>query len=92
MKKGAAHTDQLKRLNRIEGQVRGISKMIEEERYCIDILTQLKAIKSAIASVESKIIEEHLNHCVKKAVAGKDRAESDKMIEEILGVLSSARK
>ena len=90
MKKGTGHTDQLKRLNRIEGQVRGISKMIEDERYCIDILTQMKAIKSAMASVESKIIEQHLSHCVKAAIAGKNRSESDKMIEEILGVLSSS--
>lgn len=92
MKKGAEHTDQLKRLNRIEGQVRGISKMIEEGRYCIDILTQMKAIKSAMASVESKIVEQHLNHCVTKALAGKNRSESEKMIEEIVGVLNSTRR
>ena len=63
-KKGASHLDQLKRLNRIEGQVRGVAKMIEEQRYCTDILTQLRAIKSAVASTEVKVIEQHMKHCL----------------------------
>lgn len=92
MKKGAEHTNQLSRLNRIGGQVRGIIAMIEEKRYCIDILTQLRAVKSALSSLESKIIEEHLNHCVHRAIDSKDRKEADNMIKEIQHLLKKTIK
>ena len=68
-----SHSDQVNRLNRIAGQVTGVVKMIEDQRYCADILTQIKAIKSAIRSVESNIVETHLNHCVTRAIEGKDK-------------------
>ena len=64
MKQGTCHGDQLKSLNRIEGQVRGIAGMIEEQRYCVDILQQIKAVKSALGSVERKIIDSHLNDLI----------------------------
>ena len=65
-----------KRLRRIEGQVRGIARMIDEEKYCIDILTQVSAVKSALQSVALGLLEEHLNHCVSHAVAeGGEEAE-----------------
>lgn len=83
MKKGAEHTDQLNRLNRIEGQIRGIANMIADQRYCLDILTQIRAVKSALSSLESKILEAHLNHCVHKALDQKNRNETDKIINEI---------
>lgn len=92
MKKGAKHTDQVKRLNRIGGQIKGISAMIEDQRYCIDILTQIRAVKSALSSLESKIVEEHLDHCVHQAVNGKDRNEADKMIREIKDLLKKTTK
>ena len=60
--------DYLKRLRRIEGQVRGISRMVEEDVYCIDVLTQISAIQSALKSVSLGLMEEHLGHCVKHAV------------------------
>jgi len=66
--KGANHSAHLKRVKRMEGQLRGISRMIEEEQYCVDILRQLKAIRGALRSLESKILEEHLHHCVKDGV------------------------
>jgi DNA-binding FrmR family transcriptional regulator len=64
-----------KRLRRIEGQVRGIAKMIEDDKYCIDILTQISAVNSALQSVALGLLDEHLGHCVKQAVAeGGDEA------------------
>lgn len=92
MKKGVEHTDQLNRLNRIGGQIRGIGSMIEEQRYCIDILTQIRAVKSALSSLESRIIEDHLSHCVHHAIESKNRKEADKMIKEIQDLLKKTMK
>lgn len=58
-----------KRLRRIEGQVRGIARMIDEDKYCIDVLTQISAVNSALRSVALNLLDEHLNHCVTRAVA-----------------------
>jgi DNA-binding FrmR family transcriptional regulator len=69
--------DYAKRLRRIEGQVRGIAKMIDEDKYCIDILTQISAVNSALQSVALGLLDEHLNHCVTNAVtAGGDEADT----------------
>ncbi len=76
------HSDKLSHINRIEGQVRGISKMIEEKRYCIDILNQLKAIKKSISSVESKILKTHLKSCINDAL--KNEKDFDEKVEEII--------
>ena len=70
-----------KRLRRIEGQVRGIAKMIDDEKYCIDILTQISAVNSALQSVALGLLEEHLNHCVSHAVA-KGGDEADQKLAE----------
>jgi len=91
MKKGTSHKKQVNRLNRIAGQVKGVVKMVEEQRYCIDILNQMKAIKSALASVENEIVNEHLNHCVHQAIASKKQADANKMLSEIKGLLLRAR-
>ena len=65
-----------KRLRRIEGQVRGVAKMIDEDKYCIDVLTQISAVNSALQSVALALLDEHLGHCVSHAVAvGGDEAE-----------------
>jgi len=66
--------------------------MVEEERYCMDILTQIKAIKSALCSVEGKIIEEHLDHCVHEALASKSKAATDEKLSEIKQLLSSVKR
>jgi len=92
LKQGACHKSQLNRLKRIEGQVRGLSNMIEEERYCIDIITQIKAIKSAIKSVEFNIIEHHVEECVSAAVKAPDKKKRDKMMSEILSLLKASTK
>ena len=89
-KKGINHESQLPRLKRVEGQIRGISKMVEEERYCVDILTQLKAVKAALKSLEANILEEHLNHCVHKAVSSGNSKESKEMVSEIIKLVKKA--
>ena len=79
------HKDQLlKRLARIEGQVRGISKMIEDDRYCIDILTQLGAVDTALEAVAIKVLEEHVQHCVAGALASGDPELAKEMADELL--------
>ena len=87
--KGAPHGAQIQQLKRIEGQVRGIINMVEEQRYCIDILTQIKAAKSSLATIEKKIINEHMDHCVHKAIHSKDKKMADSMLEEIQELLKS---
>ena len=91
MKHGTSHENQLKHLNRIEGQIRGVSKMGEEKRYCIDILTQMKAIKSSLASVERQIIDGHMRHCLHDAVREKDQEQVDEMLDEITNLLKMVR-
>ena len=77
--------EQLPSLKRIEGQVRGITKMIEEEKYCIDILDQVKAVKSAMSTVEGKILKTHLKACVKGALSSDKKF--DEKVEELLKTL-----
>ena len=79
------HKKELTSVRRIEGQLRGIAKMIEEEKYCIDILNQIKAVRKSIASVEGKILKTHLEECVKSSLKGEKGFE--KKVEEIIKVL-----
>ena len=74
----------VKRLHRIEGQVRGIERMLEEDRYCIDILTQLSAVTTALDSLAFRILDDHVQHCVAGALASGDEAEADKKSKELL--------
>jgi DNA-binding FrmR family transcriptional regulator len=76
--------DLLKRLARIEGQVRGIARMVEEERYCIDILTQLSAVDTALEAVGLKLLDEHVRHCVTRALTSGDAAEAEIKTNELL--------
>ena len=73
-----------KRLARIEGQVRGVARMVDEERYCIDILTQLSAVDSALEAVALKVLEEHVKHCVTRALASGDVEEAQIKTDELL--------
>ncbi len=86
------HKASLDALRRIEGQVRGIQKMVESKRYCVDILTQLSAAHSAILRVQDSILEKHLDHCVKNAIAGKSGRDRQQKINEIFGLLKRFRK
>ena len=74
----------VKRLHRIEGQVRGIEKMVADERYCIDILTQIGAVSTALETVAQKLLEEHANHCVAGALASGSREEAEEKTRELL--------
>ena len=76
----------LKGLNRIEGQIRGIGKMVEEDRYCIDIVTQIAAARAALSRIESDLLRQHLGHCVRRAMTSKNAAEQDRMVEELVSV------
>jgi DNA-binding FrmR family transcriptional regulator len=73
----------LRRLRRIEGQVRGVEKMVEEDRYCIDVVTQITAIESALDKVALELLEDHANHCV----IGGDPAKQEERTEELMGAV-----
>ena len=81
------HDENLSRLARIEGQVRGLQRMVEEGEYCIDIITQIQAAQSALGAVSRKILEKHIDHCVADAVKSKSKAATSKKIEELMKVL-----
>jgi DNA-binding FrmR family transcriptional regulator len=77
----------VKRLHRIEGQVRGIERMVEEERYCIDILTQIGAVTTALESLGFKILDGHVSHCVAGALASGDADKAAEKSEELLAAV-----
>jgi len=74
----------IKRLHRIQGQVRGIERMVEEERYCIDILTQIAAATTALEALAFKILDDHVQHCVARALASGDPQEAQTKSQELL--------
>ncbi len=82
----------LKSLNRIEGQVRGIARMIEEERYCIDIVTQISAVRAALRRVEEEVLQEHIAHCVENAIQSGDAADQREKIAELMELLKRAAR
>lgn len=81
------HKEQVARLKRVEGQIRGVQRMIEEERYCIDILYQLQAIEAAVKVVEANILKKHLRQCVGDAVLTGSEREQDEKLDEIVKLL-----
>lgn len=81
----------IKRLNRIEGQVRGISKMIEQERYCIDVLQQMQAVKSALAQVENLILKDHAASCVESAIASGNSVDQRRKFGELVELFSKVK-
>lgn len=80
------------RLNRIAGQVRGIGQMIEEGRYCIDVLTQIQAVKSALAKVESGVLKDHAATCVAEALASGDEGEQRAKFNELIELMERQRR
>jgi DNA-binding FrmR family transcriptional regulator len=74
----------IKRLHRIEGQVRGIERMVEDDRYCIDILTQIGAVRTALDQVGAKLLEDHVSHCVAGAIASGDEVDARAKTDELL--------
>jgi DNA-binding FrmR family transcriptional regulator len=77
----------LNRLSRIEGQVRGVARMVEDDRYCIDVLTQLQAVRAALARVESEILKDHLGHCIEGAIVSGEKDEQRKKAAELIQLL-----
>jgi len=82
----------LKRLARIEGQVRGVSKMIDEDRYCIDVVRQVQAIKAALSGLEKVVLDDHLQTCVEDALTSDDVKARREKVEELVAVLGGRKK
>ena len=76
-----------KRLNRIEGQVRGIARMVDEDRYCIDIVTQISAVRAALRRVEEEGLRDHVGHCVEHAISSGNKADQREKISELMAVI-----
>ena len=81
-----------KRLGRIEGQVRGLSKMVEEDRYCIDIVTQISAVRAALRRVEEEVLRDHVAHCVEHAISSGNKGDQRKKIAELMDVMARAER
>jgi DNA-binding FrmR family transcriptional regulator len=79
-----------KRLSRIEGQVRGLSRMVDEGRYCIDIVTQISAVRAALRRVEEEVLKDHVAHCVEHAITSGDKADQRRKIAELMAVIGRA--
>jgi len=82
----------LNRLSRIDGQVRGIARMVEDDRYCIDILTQLQAARAALARVEGEILKQHLGHCIEGAIISGDKHAQREKAAELIQLLERASR
>jgi DNA-binding FrmR family transcriptional regulator len=82
----------LKRLLRIEGQVRGLARMVEEDRYCIDLVTQISAVRAALRRVEEEILRDHVAHCVEIAIASGNKTEQRRKVAELMDVLGRAAR
>ena len=76
-----------KRLGRIEGQVRGLSKMVDEDRYCIDVVTQISAVRAALRRVEEEVLRDHVAHCVEHAIASGNKTDQRQKITELIDVI-----
>jgi DNA-binding FrmR family transcriptional regulator len=79
-----------RRLGRIEGQVRGIARMIDEDRYCIDIVTQISAVRAALRRLEEEVLRDHVAHCVEHAIASGDKDDQRQKIAELMDVIGRA--
>ena len=85
-------SDTLRRMKTIEGHLRGILKMMEEDAYCIDVIRQIQAVEGALNKVSSKILEDHLNSCVITAIEGQDQSERERVLKEIAEVFEMSTK
>jgi len=92
MEQNPDHQDNIVALRRIEGQVRGVQRMIEDREYCVDILNQIHAVKGALASVEENILQKHFRHCVTAAIMGSSEKEKQQKLDEILKLINRTRR
>jgi DNA-binding FrmR family transcriptional regulator len=83
-------TKLLNRLSRIEGQVRGVARMVDEDRYCIEVMTQIRAVRAALAKVETEILKGHLDHCIESAIVSGDQGEQRRKAAELIELLDHA--
>ena len=81
-----------KRLVRIEGQIRGLAKMVDEDRYCIDVVTQISAVRAALRKVEEEILRDHVAHCVEHAIASGDKGDQRRKIAELVEVVGRSQR
>lgn len=86
------HQEQLQFLKKIEGQIRGIQKMIEDKRYCVDIITQIHSIIGALYRVENEIFKKHIDGCVVQALKGKSESQKQQKINEVIELIDKFRK
>jgi DNA-binding FrmR family transcriptional regulator len=86
------HSENVKRLSRIEGQIKGVKRMIHEGEYCIDIITQIQAARAALQSVNKTILEKHLKHCFADALVAHDQSAIDEKLAEIMTVIKRMEK
>ena len=82
----------LKRLNRIEGQVRGLARMVEDDRYCIDIVTQIAAVRAALARVEELVLRDHVSHCIRHAMTSGSPFDQSEKIAELIDVFARSSR
>ena len=87
-----AKSSVLKRLRRIEGQVRGLARMVENDRYCIDIVTQLSAVRAALRRAEEEILADHAAHCVENAIASGNKLDQRRKVAELIDVISRSNR
>ena len=92
MKLNMTHKEQMAALRRVEGQIKGIQRMVEDEKYCIDIVIQIHAVVNALYSISEKIFAKHIEGCVRHAFTEGSRAEKNKKIEEIVNVVRMLHK
>lgn len=82
----------IKRLNRIEGQVRGLSRMLEDDRYCIDVLTQIQAVKAALKRAEEEVLKDHADHCIHDAIESGDPEKQKQKFDELITLMGKFGK
>jgi DNA-binding FrmR family transcriptional regulator len=87
-----AKTSVLKRLRRIEGQVRGLGRMVDDDRYCIDVVTQVAAVRAALRAVEEEILRDHAATCVAHAIASGNKADQRRKVDELVDVLARSNR
>jgi DNA-binding FrmR family transcriptional regulator len=92
MAKNPDHQNNIVALRRIEGQVRGVQRMVEDREYCIDILNQIHAVKGALSRVEEKILQKHFQHCVTAAIMGSSEKQKQQKLDEILELINRTRR
>lgn len=92
MKQLTTHEEQLEFLKKIEGQIRGIQRMIESKRYCVDIITQIHSVVGALSRVENEVLKKHIDGCVINAIKGSSGLEKEKKLNELIELISRFRK